>query len=414
MTDVWTWPARIGVLLGTGLFLALLIPILVIQVRRYGATSPARLLGAAALAVYGTALVAYTLLPLPSGDLAEWCASYGYDGAQLRPLQIVADIRERTAGLSLGAAGRDISVLQGVFNVVLFVPWGILVRRYLGWGLLASAASALGASLLIEVTQLTGIFGLIPCSYRLADVDDLLTNTLGGVLGALVAPWVLRWMPGARTLAAGRGTPRPVTLWRRLFGMAVDYLAYTALGGVLALTIGLGYYLLTGRAAADSLAVWLGTSGLAWVLVFVLPLVTGSGESLGQRTVWLAVVPPNGDGGGDAGRAGDDGRDGRARLPPSARLRRGLAGGALWGLLQALSDAATMFDVGPLAPAQGLATTVATVLVLAVLFTRDRRGLSGKVAPYRLVDARTRAAAGPAGPTGPAGQARARRSRPSR
>lgn len=397
MTDVWTWPARIGVLLGTGLFLALLIPILVIQVRRYGATSPARLLGAAALAVYGTALVAYTLLPLPSGDLAAWCASYGYDGAQLRPLQIVADIRERTAGLSLGATVRDISVLQGVFNVVLFVPWGILVRRYLGWGLFASAASALGASLLIEVTQLTGIFGLIPCSYRLADVDDLLTNTLGGVLGALVAPWVLRWMPGARTLAAGRGTPRPVTLWRRLFGMAVDYLAYTALGGVLALTIGLGSYLLTGRVAADSPAVWLGTSGLAWVLVFVLPLVTGSGESLGQRTVWLAVVPADG--------------DGRAQLAPSARLRRGLAGGALWGLLQALSDAATMFDVGALAPAQGLATTVATVLVLAVLFTRDRRGLSGKVAPYRLVDARTLA---PAGPAGQARQARARRSRPSR
>jgi hypothetical protein len=93
VTDVWTWPAQIGVLFG---------------------------------------------------DLAAWCAQYGYDGAQLRPGQIFADIRERTAGLSLGATVRDISVLQGVFNVVLFVPWGILVRRYLGWGLLASAASALG------------------------------------------------------------------------------------------------------------------------------------------------------------------------------------------------------------------------------------------------------------------------------
>lgn len=45
---------------------------------------------------------------------------------QLRPLQIVPDVRERTAGLSLGAAARDISVLQGVFNVVLFVPSGSL------------------------------------------------------------------------------------------------------------------------------------------------------------------------------------------------------------------------------------------------------------------------------------------------
>ena len=150
---------------------------------------------------------------------------------------------------------------------------------------------------------------------------------------------------------------------------------------MLALTLGLGYYLVTGRAPADSLAVWLCTSVLAWVVVFVLPLVTGAGESLGQRTVWLAVVPP----------------DGGTRLAPRARLRRGLAGGALWGLLQALAD---RFDT-----AQGLATTVATVLVLAVLFTRGRRGLSGKVAPYRLVDARTLA---------PAGQARGRGSLPSR
>ena len=104
MTDVWTWPARIGVLIGTALFVALLVPILLIQVRRYGAISPARLLGAAALAVYGTALAAYTLLPLPSGDLAAWCASHGYDGAQLRPLQVVSDIRERTAGLCAGSA----------------------------------------------------------------------------------------------------------------------------------------------------------------------------------------------------------------------------------------------------------------------------------------------------------------------
>ena len=377
MSDVWTWPAEIGVLFGALLFVALLVPVLVIQVRRYGAISPVRLIGAAALAIYGTALAAYTLLPLPSGDLVAWCAQYGYEGAQLRTGQIFADIRERTAGLSWGAAARDISVLQGVFNIVLFVPWGVLVRRYLGWGLLLSAASALAASLLIEVTQLTGIFGLIPCSYRLADVDDLLTNTLGGVLGALVAPWVLRWMPRAKTLAATRGVPRPVTVWRRWLGMAVDAVAYTMLSGLLAMAWGLAGYLGTGQAPPDTVPLWLFASVLPWVVVFLVPLATGAGESLGQRTVWLAVQP------GTTPRA-----DGGAGLSWPARVRRGLVGGALWGLLQVLSDAGTMFDVGALGPATGLATTLAVVLVVAVPFTVGKRGLSGKAAPYRLVDAR--------------------------
>ena len=34
-----------------------------------------------------------------------------------------------------------------------------------------------------EVTQLTGIFFIYPKAYRLFDVDDLLINTLGGILG---------------------------------------------------------------------------------------------------------------------------------------------------------------------------------------------------------------------------------------
>lgn len=48
-----------------------------------------------------------------------------------------------------------------------------------GWVLLAGAA----VSLLTETAQLTGIFGLYPCSYRLFDVDDLLLNTGGAGLG---------------------------------------------------------------------------------------------------------------------------------------------------------------------------------------------------------------------------------------
>ncbi|WP_407319692.1 VanZ family protein [Isoptericola halotolerans] len=94
-----------------------------------------------------------------------------------------------------------------------------------------STASALAASLLIELTQYTGIYGLIGCSYRVADVDDVLTNTLGGLLGALMAPLVLRWMPQPRELAGSRLDPRPVTVWRRWLGMVVDLFAVSALAG---------------------------------------------------------------------------------------------------------------------------------------------------------------------------------------
>ena len=112
-----TWPAYVGVIGGALVFLLILLPVVVWQYRRYGRLSGLRLLGSAAVAVYGVALVAYTLLPLPSGDLAQWCAQHGFSGPQLNPFQFVEDVlggdeaafgvlhRDQDLGIRLEAGG---------------------------------------------------------------------------------------------------------------------------------------------------------------------------------------------------------------------------------------------------------------------------------------------------------------------
>lgn len=146
-------------------------PAVWVQMRRYGRISPARMLGTAALVVYAVGLIAYTLLPLPSGDLVQWCAKNAVPGVQLNPLQFIDDIRTDTAGLGLKATLTHTTTLQVVLNVVLFVPLGFLARRFLGFGVALSALAGLASSLLIDATQYTGVYGLVPCSYRVADVD---------------------------------------------------------------------------------------------------------------------------------------------------------------------------------------------------------------------------------------------------
>ena len=61
------------------------------------------------------------------------------------------------------------------------------LRRVLVWVALGCALSCL-----IEATQYTGLFGLVPCTYRVVDIDDVIMNTLGAYLGVRLLPRVAR------------------------------------------------------------------------------------------------------------------------------------------------------------------------------------------------------------------------------
>ena len=47
----------------------------------------------------------------------------------------------------------------------------------------------------IEIGQLTGLFFLFNGSYRLFDVDDLMLNTLGGMIGYAVVKLAEKYVP---------------------------------------------------------------------------------------------------------------------------------------------------------------------------------------------------------------------------
>jgi glycopeptide antibiotics resistance protein len=83
-------------------------------------------------------------------------------------------------------------------NVLLFVPVGFFValHRRAGHPLRDAVLGSLALSLLIEVTQ-----ALVPLG-RVANVDDVILNVLGGTLGALAA------------MLVGSAAPRLGLAWR--------------------------------------------------------------------------------------------------------------------------------------------------------------------------------------------------------
>lgn len=370
-------PAVVASLVAVALAVLLFVPFVAREHRRRGELRPGTLLLFLAALLYALGLVAYVLVPLPP-VAPGFCEVFGELEPQWRPLAGFDGLRRPQHWMELTGLLADGSVQQFGFNVLLFVPLGMF-GRYLGrlslpWTVLAGFA----ASLLVEVTQITGIWFLYPCPYRLFDVDDLLANTAGALAGAVAAP-LLRLLPGQRS-TADAGTPRPVTARRRLLGMSCDVLALVWLG----LIIGRGTQLALGATGAqvppglgelvESAALWL----LPALVLLLVPLA-GGGTTLGQRTVLLRTV------------AGDRSPGARAVL---VRWLSGLGGLAL---LEALANL-----VWPQAGA-ALAVLWCAAHAFGVLRTRNHRGISGRAAGTAVADARP---GDPADRTGSAAQHR--------
>lgn len=349
--------ALLSIVLGLTAAAVLFIPFVVISYRARGHMGLWWVLGWVASAVYAAALISYTLLPLPVST------DYVCRGVQLQPgHDLIAAVRRATG---LRDLARSMAVWQVALNVVLFVPLGFLlrVRHRLGW--IAAGGIGLAVSAVIETTQLTGVWGLYPCAYRVFDVDDLAANTLGALIGSLLA---LAFAPSrARTGAAG---PRPVTRRRRLIGMVCDASLVVLVPAVASLAVQMVLAVIAPDAldgqgrVAFVLVVW----GVPLVVQLLWVLVTGAtfgdwAVLLGtRRTGWLP-----------------------AWLARPVRFVTG--SGALGGL--ALLDAAQPVWGGlPVGWASRAAWALIVVSLVGLWAVPGARGLSGWLSGTTVVDRR--------------------------
>lgn len=118
------------------------------------------------------------------------CAVYAFVG-----LPNVAYIRFDLSGNLIPLAGMVYGLKSSIQNVLLFVPLGIFLpllgRRYRR--VKHTLLFGFCMSLFIELLQ---IF-----TYRATDINDLITNTAGTMLGYIFAQLLLKTVPAARQLS---------------------------------------------------------------------------------------------------------------------------------------------------------------------------------------------------------------------
>lgn len=127
-----------------------------------------------------------TILPLPTRESLDDMRPVS-ELIQLIPFANFASIKQETLL-------RDIAVI--VFNVVLTIPLGFYLRALFGFNLKKTAVAGLCVALFYEISQLTGLFFIYPRPWRIFDIDDLMINTLGAVVGYVLTPAAARLLPG--------------------------------------------------------------------------------------------------------------------------------------------------------------------------------------------------------------------------
>jgi glycopeptide antibiotics resistance protein len=158
------------------------------EVRRRAGLVPRRLTVLTLLVVYLLGVAAITIFPITLWPAAHWAGQPWY--TVIHPVPFLVD---RTSF---------------VLNVIMTVPFGVLLP--LLWrrtdSLARIAAYAAWTSLGIETVQF--LLGLLLHSRRTVDVNDLIANTAGAVIGLILLRAVL---PRAERAAIARAAAPAVT-----------------------------------------------------------------------------------------------------------------------------------------------------------------------------------------------------------
>ncbi|MGG1663364.1 VanZ family protein [Brevibacillus sp. NRS-1366] len=224
----------------------LVIPWLIYSYRKYGYVSPWASVVAYSLMYYMLSALFLVLLPLPA--TRDTCAYQSPDTVyySLVPFTFVKDTFDSSSIVWSNPATyiqvfNQPAFWQAAFNFLLLLPFGVYLRYFLQEKRYWKRAFGLGfaLSLFYEVTQVTGIYGIYNCPYRIFDVDDLILNSTGALVGFLIGPVILALFPSKKTLLAKKEKIQQSHLVSPLSQLLAVWVDFLLIKGSWFLTVGL-------------------------------------------------------------------------------------------------------------------------------------------------------------------------------
>ena len=206
------------------------LPYAVYQYNRHGSVSKYRTLIIYSFILY--MLIAFFLVSLPLPDRESTVGNTWREHLNLIPFrQIWLYWHNKPFGITtLKAYLVSMSLWQLLFNILLTLPFGVYMRYYFKLSLKRTILYSFLLSLFYETSQITALFGIYPGPYRLADVEDLICNTMGGAAGYYAASVFAAVLPSRDEIAEEcRKSGTRVTGMRRFWAALFDYVCIAAL-----------------------------------------------------------------------------------------------------------------------------------------------------------------------------------------
>jgi glycopeptide antibiotics resistance protein len=235
--NVYISPIVMGILVSLVIIYIIFIPIAIQQYRRHGNLKVRGNIVLVSFILYFITAWFMTILPLPSME----------DVLQMKPIRpnfrpfLFVETFLRNSGFDLARPGtwptalRNSSFYTVAFNIVLTIPFGIYLRKYFKLKLPWVIVLGFCLSFFYELTQYTGLYGIYPRAYRFPDVDDLIVNTLGTVLGFFLTVPINRLLPDPSN-DTERLTEK-VSFVRRVLALLVDYITISILFEIIRLVL---------------------------------------------------------------------------------------------------------------------------------------------------------------------------------
>lgn len=201
------------------------IPFILIEYHKYGSINKLRSLIIYSFILYLITVYFLVILPLP--DRSTLAPRSGM--IRLLPFNFIKDILKEST-ITLNSPITYLTIFKTnafyttILNILMTVPFGIYLSYYFKCNLKQTVILSFFLSLFFEITQITGLYFIYRYPYRVFDTDDLIMNTLGGLLGYYLFPLFNKILPTREELdKESLKQGKKVSLLRRITVFFLDF-----------------------------------------------------------------------------------------------------------------------------------------------------------------------------------------------